>query len=1010
MRRVCALVVVVACCMFAMKSADAMRKPGSLPGVGGPTNQLSKITPRQPLTAAQQATIKRRIIAAREGLKRIHITGSANTTIPTKALDAFAEWRDNGAEDVEIWYDPVWGTPHFIKGEDLSLGAARHLGKRNPGGQAEAAYATFGHLPEFLGLRAPSEELRIVRSETDHLGMTHLRLQQTYKGHDVWARDLYVHYTKDGKMNVINGRWVPTPTALDDVEPVLTEQDAIAAVKRHFSDYDSVATSDAELVVYVDQEQTPWWAWKVRTSLTPIEGYDVFIDAVTGEYLHRVSFVYTDGPVVGSGVDLFGETRTVHAYEVGGTYYMIDASKPMFNQAASILPAFPVGAIPIQDNRGLPLPISYYVTSPNVNQWNNSAAVSAGYHVGIVYDYYYQTHGRNSFNDSGSTIPVIINHAMGDNATWANGIIRLGIGGTITENWAAPLDLIAHEFTHGVVEYTAGLVYEAQSGALNESFADIFGCMVEFYLEGANGDWLIGEDVALPPVCGTLRDMEHPEFGCPDAQPSSMAQYVNLPVTREGDWGGVHINSGIPNRAFFLIADAIGLSKAESIYYYTLTSGKLVAMSQFADLRTGVLESANELYPTQGDIINAIGSAFDAVGITVSGGYVPPDAEPVPTSAQWIASTDELFGGVIRSDTSGDFLGRISSTNAINKPSVPDSGDIVYFIDESGGIINARADGSAETRIALPGIFFLNIAASPDGRKIAFDVFPDPTIYVLDLTAPQDSNVASWPLYTPTYTDSVIASDVYFPDVLEWDIYGETIIYDCWNRLPRETDTLYYWDILSLDVETGTIQRALPGIPAGVTIGNPTVAKTRPNILAFDANLPGGFTVMGANRLTNDIGVITLTFSDWGRPSFAPNIGRSSITMRGIYGKSTWTRHQSRQIQRAQTMNLFILQISPIGASKAATSPPTSPSSTTNLSCRRRTPCIRTTPTPSTPPRSSPSRPRTGGMRRWISSMSSDSGYRRGRRPMCRRASIRSRGMAGMTTEIRCPVVCTSTV
>jgi Tol biopolymer transport system component len=197
---------------------------------------------------------------------------------------------------------------------------------------------------------------------------------------------------------------------------------------------------------------------------------------------------------------------------------------------------------------------------------------------------------------------------------------------------------------------------------------------------------------------------------------------------------------------------------------------------------------------------------------------------------------------------------------------------VVFFIDNTRAVRVVGATGLGETQISTPGVIFNNIAVSPDGTRLAYDISFDPTIYIFDLVDTTGASDRAWPLYTPTYTDSVVANDVFNADVLDWDIYGREILFDCWNRLPRQSDTLWYWDILTLDAQTGIVQRAIPAIPAGITIGNPTVAKTRPNIIAFDAELVlGTKTVVGADLERNRLDVITVTDASWGRPSFSPD-------------------------------------------------------------------------------------------------------------------------------------------
>jgi len=182
------------------------------------------------------------------------------------------------------------------------------------------------------------------------------------------------------------------------------------------------------------------------------------------------------------------------------------------------------------------------------------------------------------------------------------------IFGSFTKN----IDVIGHELTHGVTQYTADLVYEYQSGALNESISDVFGSMIkQYYYPGGkqkavDADWLIGEGIFLPTLKNAvaLRSMKapgtaynNPKIG-KDNQPSTMDGYVKLPNTGAGDSGGVHTNSGIPNYAFYLVATQLGgysWEKAGKIWYAALLDEKLqgintkTAFTVFADLTVSII-------------------------------------------------------------------------------------------------------------------------------------------------------------------------------------------------------------------------------------------------------------------------------------------------------------------------------------------------------------------------------------------------------------------------------------
>ncbi|MCT4583869.1 MAG: M4 family metallopeptidase, partial [Peptostreptococcaceae bacterium] len=169
------------------------------------------------------------------------------------------------------------------------------------------------------------------------------------------------------------------------------------------------------------------------------------------------------------------------------------------------------------------------------------------------------------------------------------------------------LDIVAHEMTHGVTQYTANLKYENQSGALNESMSDVFGTLVEMEYQPEKADYLCGEDVWTPNTPGdALRDLANPENY---NQPAHMRDFVN---TSE-DHGGVHTNSGIPNKAGYLVIDSVGKDKAAQIYYRALTT-YLTSTSDFHDAKLALMQSAKDLYGT-GSEYNAVEDAFNAVGI-----------------------------------------------------------------------------------------------------------------------------------------------------------------------------------------------------------------------------------------------------------------------------------------------------------------------------------------------------------------------------------------------------------
>ena len=247
--------------------------------------------------------------------------------------------------------------------------------------------------------------------------------------------------------------------------------------------------------------------------------------------------------------------------------------------------------------------------------------------AGKTFDFYDQVLGRNSIDDEGMEIISSVHYGVGfDNAFWNGGQMvygdgsgRIFIEGGLTKS----LDVIGHELTHGVTQFTAGLQYSKQSGALNESCSDVFGSLVKQFSLGQTADqadWLIGEGILVPALGKALRSMKAPGTAFQgDNQPAHMDDYRDLPDDNDprNDNGGVHINSGIPNKAFYNAAAAIGgnaWEKAGKIWYKTLTE-KTDPDTQFAAFAQATVDAAGELYSAGGDEQNAVQSAWQEVGV-----------------------------------------------------------------------------------------------------------------------------------------------------------------------------------------------------------------------------------------------------------------------------------------------------------------------------------------------------------------------------------------------------------
>ncbi len=451
---------------------------------------------------------------------------------------------------------------------------------------------------KYWDITDPISELKLLR--TDEEGdETHLTYVQTYQGIKIWNAELKVHakndeiYYSNGHLaRVGNVDVTPALSAENCSEVMLADLQKTVAVKVLTPSELKLtgALPKEELIVYKSPElgSTYQLAYHLTRFPNVTERWEYFVDAKTGKILYkyrntckfhgnhvclgehleaqsndapamiRAESKFVDGPETGTGLDLLNVSRSVKSYRVGSTNYLIDATKAMFKQASSSMPNDPIGAIwTLNAFNTSPQGSNFkydHTTSSNAN-WNNPTAVSAHYNGNLAFDYFSSTFGRNSIDGKGGTIISLVNVADEggggmDNAFWNGEAMFYGNGSTAFRPLARGLDVAGHEMTHGVVQSTANLEYQGESGALNESFADIFGAMID------RNDWQMGEDVvkttAFP--SGALRDLSNPHNGGTSLNsPGYQPQHYAERYTGTQDNGGVHINSGITELCLFQI-------------------------------------------------------------------------------------------------------------------------------------------------------------------------------------------------------------------------------------------------------------------------------------------------------------------------------------------------------------------------------------------------------------------------------------------------------------------------
>ncbi len=486
------------------------------------------------------------------------------------------------------------------------------------GGDDELALAAELGLELFDERLSNLGELVPTRVVVDELGMAHTRLQQRLDGVPVFGAEAIVHLHDDGSLASVTDNLVPDPhvSTVADIDP----DDAIERALQEALGWDLV-TADPIVDLWVLRSgRADHLAWRVQ--LERIDGSNhptkpvVFIDAHSGVTLWAYDNLHT-----GTGTTNYYGDVSIDTYLSGADYYLEDTGRNIGTYSANF------GTTSL-----------YYITDTDDTfdeSWQYNG-VEGHYAAAAVYDYYYDTFGRDGIDGSGgpgyvssltgtgSTISVVVDYGnYYANAFWSGDYMAIGGGDGSSFGSLSTLDIVGHEMTHGVVEATAGLVYANEPGAVDESFADIFGAMVERDELGESADtWTVGEDCMTPGVPGdAVRYMDDPT-----ADGYSRDHYDDRYIGPL-DNGGVHDNAGIGYLAFYLASEGgvhptypgdtiygVGPDSAAAIWYRALTT-YMTTSSNFSDTREATLSAAADLHGSTSIQYNVVASAWSEVGV-----------------------------------------------------------------------------------------------------------------------------------------------------------------------------------------------------------------------------------------------------------------------------------------------------------------------------------------------------------------------------------------------------------
>ena len=723
-----------------------------------------------------------------------------------------------------------------------------------PPGEALGAEAKsrrfFTNNKALLRIGAPDQELLLAKAETMTDGTQVLRFQQTFGGLEVWPAQVVTNVANDGRLTAMTGAYVPTPEGLA-LNATVAPTEAVRVAWAHIGLLPPTTRPAPVLKIYAENGAAKELAYEVMVE-GGMRDSQVFVSAISGKVLKSISKI-CNVAVSGSGVGVVSSTPLpLNLWKEGASFLAKDATKPMYNAGTGD------GVIQIYNNNNTG-PSGTFVPAASSSQFSFSDpdAASALYCLGKTYDFFSSEFSRNSYDNAGASMIAVVRYAQTpgtpmQNAFWNGTFMGFGNG----DKLAGALDVIGHEMTHAVVDKTSGLVYDGQPGALNESFSDIFGEGTEWKVAG-NSDWKIGTNLT---TMGVLRDMVVPEN---HQQPSRMSAFVRTTA----DHGGVHMNSGIPNRAFYLLVEGlpgggIGRSKAHQIFYRTLTS-KLNKGSDFQDMRAGAVLSANELYGSGSVESQKVKAAFDAVEI-----YDPAIVvSEVPDQYTPVAGTDNYvflypsngYYYLARREAAIDGVGywnwistyQLSMTT---RPSVSGDGSTVAFVtlDYDFGIAQTSSTmGSQQQVFGYPGIFN-SVALSPDATKFACIArnsttgIPESKLYLGNLST-STSEIIN--LNVPTI-DGVSSTPFTAVDEIDFSPDGTMVAFDGYSSTTlSDGTTLSSWSIYIINLRTKAIYSLLQQLP-GVTVRRPSFSRVGACRLAFEL-IEGSRRYVGAWDLMN---------------------------------------------------------------------------------------------------------------------------------------------------------------
>ncbi len=498
-----------------------------------------------------------------------------------------------------------------------------------------------------------NDDLTLCTTKDDALGYRHYRYQQTYKDIPIEGA-IYLMHEKNNRVKHANGQLIRRLNL--STTPTINQATALQAALAHINatryawndpaheqsikyikkNSNASFYPSGELII-IDptfKQKTANYRLAYKFNIYAIQPHTrqiVYVDAINGNILKTLEKIHNCTDTPASGVAHYSDTVNFTACQEGNTYTLknnIGGGMQVFDATQS------------QDAA---------ITDPDGFFESDSAAVAVYWATQKTYEYFRDVHERESLDGDSmplmSWVHAIFPGGSPNNASWNGAWMSYGDGDGVRYNSLTSPDVVAHEMTHGITDFSANLIYLDESGALNESFSDIFGEVAEWYMRGSN-DWLIGGDFVVPTTGKTcIRNMRNPkDSNALTQQPNTyLGEYWH---TDAEDCGGVHFNSGVQNRWFYLLSEGgsgtndttingdayqygvvgIGIEKAAAIAYRTLTT-YLTQTAQYEDARAESIQATIDLYGADSNEEQQVIEAWNAVGVYESSELNPRQSD-----------------------------------------------------------------------------------------------------------------------------------------------------------------------------------------------------------------------------------------------------------------------------------------------------------------------------------------------------------------------------------------------